>query len=84
VGQLPGVWIGARISSRYNGQALRLLLLVLVGAAGLALVGVPPLFVAAMTAVGSIAIGIPIVRDTIADRSQERAAQKLFQEARRD
>ena len=31
LGQIPGVFIGARISSRYNGQELRWLLLVLVG-----------------------------------------------------
>ncbi len=41
LGQIPGVFIGARISSRYNGQELRWLLLVLVGSAGLALLGVP-------------------------------------------
>jgi len=81
LGQLPGVWIGARISSRYNGQALRLLLLVLIGAAGLALVGVPPLYVALLTAGGSLIIGIPIVRETIADRTQERAAQKAYHDA---
>lgn len=74
IGQIPGVWLGARISSRYNGQALRLLLLVLVGAAGLALVGLPPLVVAAVTIAGSVIIGIPIVKQTIAERAEERAA----------
>ncbi len=80
IGQLPGVWLGARISSRYNGQALRLLLLVLIGAAGLALVGVPPIYVALLTVGGSLIIGVPIMRQTIADRAQERAAQKAYHE----
>lgn len=71
IGQIPGVWIGARISSRYNGQALRLLLLVLVGAAGLALVGLPPAIVGLITAGGALIIGVPIVRQTLADRKQE-------------
>lgn len=71
VGQIPGVWLGARISSRYNGQALRLLLLVLVGAAGLALVGLPPTIVALITAGGSLIVGVPIVKQSIADRNEQ-------------
>lgn len=69
LGQLPGVWLGARISSRYNGQALRLLLLVLVGTAGLALIGVPAPIMAVITLAGTLAIGIPIVIETIRDRN---------------
>lgn len=70
-GQLPGVWIGARVSSRYNGQALRILLLVLIGASGLALLGVPALWVAVIVATGSIVVGVPIVRQTLADRRSQ-------------
>jgi uncharacterized membrane protein YfcA len=75
-GQIPGVWIGSRISSRYNGQALRMLLLVLIGAAGLALVGLPPVYVAIITVTGSIVIGVPIVRQTLSDRAAENTAEK--------
>ena len=82
VGQIPGVWLGARISSRYNGQALRLLLLVLVGVAGLALIGLPPLIVAVITVIGSTVIGIPIIRQTLADRKVE--AGSLFQPDERE
>lgn len=71
VGQIPGVWLGARISSRYDGQALRILLLVLIGASGLALVGIPALWVGIIVATASLVIGIPILRQAVADRRSE-------------
>ncbi len=69
IGQVPGVWLGARVSSRYDGQALRLLVLIMVGASGLALVGVPPVPVGLITLVCTVAIGFPIVFDAIRDRN---------------
>ena len=71
VGQLPGVWIGARISSRYDGQALRILLLVLIGASGLALIGLPAMWVGIVVATASVVIGVPILRQAMADRKSE-------------
>lgn len=70
-GQLPGAFIGARISSRYNGQALRILLLILIGSAGLALLGLAGWAVALMTAAGAILLGIPIIKQTLQDRDEE-------------
>ncbi|MFN8184846.1 MAG: sulfite exporter TauE/SafE family protein [Candidatus Nanopelagicales bacterium] len=70
LGQIPGVFIGARISSRYNGQELRWLLLVLVGSAGLALLGVPSWIATTITVVGVLALGVPII---VRHRKQERA-----------
>lgn len=61
LGQIPGVFIGARISSRYNGQELRWLLLVLVGSAGLALLGVPSWIATTVTVVGVLGLGVPII-----------------------
>ncbi len=61
LGQIPGVFIGARVSSRYNGQELRWLLLVLVGAGGLALLGAPKWLATSVTVVGVLALGVPIL-----------------------
>lgn len=72
IGQLPGVWLGARVSSRYDGQALRLLVLIMVGASGLALVGVPAVPVGLITLVCTVAIGLPLVFDSIRSRDADR------------
>lgn len=61
LGQIPGVFIGARVSSRYNGQELRWLLLVLVGAGGLALLGAPKWLATGVTVVGVLGLGVPIL-----------------------
>ncbi|HQR79736.1 MAG TPA: sulfite exporter TauE/SafE family protein [Actinomycetota bacterium] len=61
LGQIPGVFVGARISSRYNGQELRWLLLVLVGSAGLALLGVPSWIATTITIGGVLLLGVPII-----------------------
>ncbi len=61
LGQVPGVFIGARVSSRYNGQELRWLLLVLVACGGLALLGLPKGPAAVLTVVGVLAFGVPIM-----------------------
>lgn len=61
LGQIPGVFIGARVSSRYNGQELRWLLLVLVGAGGLALLGAPKWLATGVTVIGVLGLGVPIL-----------------------
>lgn len=61
LGQIPGVWIGARVSSRYNGNELRWLLLVLVGSAGLALLGAPAWLATTLTVGGVVGLGAPIL-----------------------
>lgn len=73
IGQIPGVWLGARVSSRYDGQALRLLVLIMVGASGMALVGVPATAVGLVTAICTIALGVPIALDAIRNRRTDRA-----------
>jgi len=72
LGQIPGVFIGARISSRYNGQELRWLLLVLVGSAGLALLGVPSWIATTTTIGGVLLLGVPIVVRSMRHRKRER------------
>lgn len=77
LGQIPGVFIGARISSRYNGQELRWLLLVLVGAAGMALLGAPAWLATAVTVGGVLGLGVPIiVRHVRGDRERPREAEE--------
>lgn len=70
IGQLPGVFIGARISSRYDGQALRLMLLILIAVSGLALVGLPAWLVAIITVAGCLGVGIPIVSQSLRDHRE--------------
>jgi uncharacterized protein len=74
IGQIPGIFVGARISSHYNGQALRMLMLVLVGLSGLALVGLPKVATGAITAAGTLIIGTPIVLEYLRERKAEKNA----------
>lgn len=71
IGQVPGVVIGARISSRYNGQELRWLLLVMVGAGGLSLLGAPKMLASAITVGGVLIFGVPIILKVIRGRRHE-------------
>lgn len=61
LGQIPGVFIGARVSSRYNGQELRWLLLVLVTAGAVSLLGAPKWVGTTLTVAGVVGLGIPIL-----------------------
>jgi len=72
LGQLPGIWIGARVSSRYDGQALRRLVLVFIGTAGLALVGLPTWAVAVVSVVGVLIAGSLIARGYYRERGLAR------------
>jgi uncharacterized protein len=71
LGQIPGVWFGARISSRYDGQELRWLLLVLVGSSGIALLGAPSWLATTVTVVGCLGLGIPIAMKTLRRNRQD-------------
>jgi len=55
IGQIPGIWVGARMSSRYDGHALRWLLMVVLAATALKLLGVSSL-IAGMIAIVGVAI----------------------------
>lgn len=74
IGQVPGVFIGARVSSRYNGQELRWLLLVLVGAGGVSLLGAPKWVGTSITLVGVVALGVPILLRAFRHRQREDAS----------
>ncbi len=74
IGQVPGVFLGARVSSRYNGQELRWLLLVLVGAGGVSLLGAPKWVGTTITIVGVVGLGVPILLRAFRHRQQDRTS----------
>lgn len=76
LGQIPGVWLGARVSARYNGNELRWLLLVLVSAGGIALLGAPRWIATAMTLIGCVGLGVPVVVKAVRQRQQRIAEAK--------
>ena len=61
VGQIPGVFIGARVSSRYEGKELKWLLLVIIAGAALALLGMPTWIATTVVVVGTLVLGSAIV-----------------------
>jgi uncharacterized membrane protein YfcA len=65
IGQIPGVWIGARMSSRYDGHALRWLLMVVLAATALKLLGVSSLIAGMIALVGVIIVTVLYVRERI-------------------
>ena len=70
IGQIPGVWVGARMSSRYDGKALRYLLMVVLMATALKLLGVSSLLAGMIAIVGVAAVIVIIVRERVHARAQ--------------
>ena len=67
IGQIPGVWIGARLSSRYDGHILRWLLMVVLAATALKLLGVSSLIAGIIAITGVIVVIILIVRERMSN-----------------
>ena len=63
IGQIPGVLVGTRLSSRYDGHLLRWLLMVVLAATALKLLGAPSLLSGIIAVAGVVVIGALIVRD---------------------
>lgn len=61
VGQVPGVWMGARLSSRYHGMLLRYLLMVVLFATSLRLLGAPSIVASVVAVVGIAVVGVLFV-----------------------
>ena len=74
LGQIPGVWLGARMSSRYDGTALRYLLMVILAATAVKLLGAPTLIAGMIGAVGLIVVGAIYVRERIHAQAKVSAA----------
>lgn len=63
LGQIPGVWMGARMSARYDGSALRWLLMAVLAATSAKLLGAPSLAAGAVGIVGVCAAAVGALRD---------------------
>ena len=61
LGQIPGVWIGARMSARYDGSAMRWLLMVILAATASKLLGAPSWLAGAISVAGLAAVGGMVV-----------------------
>lgn len=65
IGQIPGVWVGARMSSRYDGHALRWLLMVVLAATALKLLGASSLIAGMIAIVGVAIVTVLYIRERI-------------------
>lgn len=65
IGQIPGVWLGARMSSRYDGHALRWLLMVVLAATALKLLGASSLISGFIAIAGVIVVIALFVRERV-------------------
>lgn len=70
-GQIPGVWVGARMSSRYDGLGLRYLLMVVLAATALKLLGVSTIICSVIAIGGIVVVGLYLLRE---QRARRRAA----------
>jgi len=70
IGQIPGVLIGSRVSSRYDGHALRWLLMVILCATALKLLGLSSLIAGMIAIVGVAVVVVLIVREHIHGKKQ--------------
>ena len=68
IGQIPGVWLGAKLSSSYDGHALRWLLMVILAATAVTLIGAPRAVTGAVAIVGVAIVSALIVIDRRAGR----------------
>lgn len=73
IGSVPGVWVGARVSSRASDRAIRPVLVAVLSASALKLLGVPT---GVVLASGVVAAAIPEVARVAAHRVQARAAAR--------
>lgn len=63
IGQIPGVILGARLSSRYDGHLLRWLLIGILAATALKLLGAPTLLSATLAITATVVVGGLMVRE---------------------
>lgn len=70
LGQIPGIWLGARMSSRYDGTALRYLLMVILAATAVKLLGAPTLVAGMIGLLGLIVVGAIYVRERVDAKAQ--------------
>ncbi|MSO27806.1 MAG: sulfite exporter TauE/SafE family protein [Candidatus Nanopelagicales bacterium] len=69
IGQLPGVYFGARLSARYDGRRLRYLLMVVLAATAIKLLGAPSVVAGTIAIVGVLVIGTMMLRERVRSTS---------------
>lgn len=74
IGQIPGVLLGARLSSRYDGHKLRWLLMVVLAATALKLLGAPSIVAGIIAIVGVIVVAVLILRERRGEGAATRTA----------
>ena len=68
IGQIPGIYMGAKLSSRYDGHRLRWLLMVVLAATAIKLLGAPALLSGAIALIGAAIVIVMILRERAAGK----------------
>ena len=63
LGQIPGVWIGARMSARYDSSAMRWLLMVILAATASKLLGAPSWLAGLISVLGVVVVGAVVAAE---------------------
>lgn len=63
IGQIPGIYLGARLSSRYDGHRLRWLLMIVLAATAIKLLGAPAIISGAIALIGAAVVVVLILRE---------------------
>ena len=66
IGQIPGIYLGARLSSRYDGHRLRWLLMIVLAATAIKLLGAPAILSGAIALIGAVIVVVMILRERAA------------------
>ena len=68
IGQIPGIYLGARLSSRYDGHRLRWLLMIVLAATAIKLLGAPAILSGAIALIGAAVVVVLILRERAAGK----------------
>lgn len=71
IGQIPGIYLGAKLSSRYDGHRLRWLLMVVLAATAIKLLGAPALLSGAIAIIGAAIVIVMILRERAAAKRRD-------------
>lgn len=68
IGQIPGIYMGAKLSSRYDGHRLRWLLMIVLAATAIKLLGAPAILSGAIALIGAAVVVVLILRERAAGK----------------
>jgi len=83
IGQIPGVIIGARMSTKYDGHLLRYLLIVILGATALKLLGVVSSLTAGIIAIAGVVLVCGFMLRELRNKDDEPKEEALEDDARK-